>query len=59
MPYLSRGGRRRGSRSTRAPEPDLGTEKGADFGRFTAAQLVKLDDEEEGSRGDQSKRRRW
>ena len=41
-----------------ATVPDLGTEKRADFGRFTTAQLVKLNGEEEGGRGDRSRRRR-
>ena len=43
-----------------AAAADLGTKKRADFGRFTAAQLVELDGEEEGGRGDRSRRRlRW
>ena len=37
-----------------AAAADLGTKKRADFGRFTAAQIVKLDGEEEGGRGDRS-----
>ena len=41
---------RRGRRSRTEQQVDLGTGKGADFSRFTAAQPVKLAGELEGSR---------